>query len=110
MVGLLFWIVAVTGILIVVAVVLWAIILWRGHRLGTRGVVQRSRLTCPKCHRVFDYDWIPGASFTSVRLGTGRYMACPLCGHWSYFDLYGTLVARPPGGVAPAPPSAPPGG
>ncbi len=108
MFGILFWTVAVAGILVLIAVVVWAIILRRGRSLGTRGVVQRSRLTCPKCHRVFDYDWIPGASFTAVRLGTGRYMACPLCGRWSYFDLYGTLVARPPGGGAGSPPSVPP--
>ena len=87
---------------VVVAGVLYAMILRRGRRLGTRGVVQRSHLSCPKCGREFDFDWIPGASFTAVRLGTARYMACPLCGNWSLFDVYGTMVARP----ASAPPSS----
>jgi hypothetical protein len=106
--ALLWWVLAFAGALVVVAIVLWAIIVRRGHQLGTRGIVQRSRLTCPKCHRSFDYDWIPGASFTAVRLGTGRYMACPLCRKWSYFDVYHTLVARPPGGTSDAPPGSPP--
>ena len=52
---------------------------------------QRSRwtrtLTCPHCHREFDYDLIPGASVTAVRLGTSRYMRCPLCQRFARFDL-----------------------
>jgi predicted RNA-binding Zn-ribbon protein involved in translation (DUF1610 family) len=81
---------------VVVAVVLYALIFRRGRKLGTKGVVQRSHLLCPKCGREFDYDWIPGASFTAVRLGTGRYMSCPLCGKWSVFDVYGTMTKRIP--------------
>ena len=97
MVGLLFPVVAV-----VVIVVLGAFLYWiasrRNARTGAQGFVQRSRLTCPKCHRTFDYEWVPGAALTAVRLGRERYMACPLCHHWSRFDVYG----------APAPPVASP--
>ncbi len=95
MVGLVFWIGVGAAVLIVIAVVIWAILLQRGRSLGTPGAVQRSRLTCPKCGGTFDYDWVPGASLSSVRLGTGRYMACPLCRKWSYFDIYSTMVQRP---------------
>jgi hypothetical protein len=79
-----------------VAVIFWALILRRARRVGTKGFVQRSRLTCPKCHRDFDYDWVPGASLTSVRLGMSRYLACPLCRQWSIFNVYDTLVERAP--------------
>lgn len=81
---------------VVVAVVVYSLILSRGRELGTRGVVQRSHLRCPKCQQEFDYDWVPGASFTAIRLGPSRYMSCPLCRRWSTFDLYGNLVARTP--------------
>ena len=67
---------------------------------------QRSRwtrtLTCPHCHREFDYDWYPGASLSAVRLGDRRYLKCPLCGKWGTFDIYHTIVRRP--GDPPASP------
>ncbi len=53
-----------------------------------------SRLTCPKCGKTFDYQWLPGGSFSAVRLGTKRYMKCPLCGKWSTFDIVSTIVPR----------------
>jgi hypothetical protein len=82
---------AVVGVIVAI---FYSLVLRRGRALGTHGVVQRSRLTCPKCHQPFDYDWIPGASLRSVRLGKGRYMACPLCHQWSYMNIYDTMVAR----------------
>lgn len=97
MLGTVFWVTIGLAIgLVLIAVIIYGFILRRGHQLGTRGLVQRSRLTCSKCGREFDYDWAPGASLTAVRLGTGRYMACPLCHKWSYFNLYDTMTARPP--------------
>ena len=95
MVGTLGAVVAiVAAIIVVVAIVYFSLVLRRGRALGTRGLVQRSRLACPKCHGAFDYDWVPGASISAVRLGTSRYMACPLCGKWSVFDVYDTMVGR----------------
>lgn len=82
------------SVVAIFAVSWFAYVYLRGRRLGTRGYVQRSHLTCPKCRREFDYDWVPGASFTSVRLVKGRYMACPLCHRWSYFDICAAMVAR----------------
>jgi hypothetical protein len=94
---------AVVGAAAVVVIVFF---LWhsvrRGHEVGNQGLVQRSRLTCPKCQQAFDFDFVPGASVSALRLGTGRYMACPLCHKWSYFDLYESRVAR----TAPGPPVA----
>jgi hypothetical protein len=95
MAEIVFWILILAALLVVLAAVIWARMIYRGRQLGTRGIVQRSHLVCPRCHRDFDYDWIPGVSFTTIRLGTGRYMACPLCHRWSFFNLYRTLVARP---------------
>jgi hypothetical protein len=97
MLDAIFWVAVGTGVACVaIAVAVWAIVLRRGRLLGTKGFMQRSRLTCPKCHQPFDYDWVPGASLTSVRLGLSRYMACPLCHKWSVFNVYDSLVARPP--------------
>ena len=54
-----------------------------------------SRLTCPKCGQSFDYDWVPLASFSAVRLGTSRYLECPLCHKWSTFNIWDTRVVNP---------------
>ena len=56
------------------------------------GAHYTSRLTCAKCNKTFDYEWLPGGSFTAVRLGTKRYMRCPLCKKWSLFDVVSTIV------------------
>ena len=49
-----------------------------------------STLTCPKCKSAFEYKWVPLASFTSVRLGTSRYLQCPVCHEWSTFNIIAT--------------------
>ncbi len=55
------------------------------------------RLTCPKCGGSFDYEYVPGASLTAVRLGGSRYMRCPLCHQWSVFRLSAAEVPARPG-------------
>ncbi len=84
------------GILLVVLLLLFAIAARRNRRTGRTGFVQRSRLTCPKCHQVFDYTWVPGAALDAVRLGSARYMACPLCRRWSIFDIASAPVPPEP--------------
>ena len=98
------WIGALIGVavIVVLVVVFWAIARALNRKSGNTGFVQRSRLTCPKCGRAFDYEWVPGAALTAVRLGSSRYMACPLCHKWSTFNIYDTVVP------AAAPPTAPP--
>ncbi|MHB8565584.1 MAG: hypothetical protein ACYC7D_04140 [Nitrososphaerales archaeon] len=54
-----------------------------------------SKLTCPKCNQTFDYNWVPGGSFTAIRLGRSRYMRCHLCGKWSTFNIFSTRVRQP---------------
>jgi hypothetical protein len=44
-------------------------------------------LHCPRCRNSFDYDYVPGASFTAFRLGRRRYLRCPLCHRFAQFDL-----------------------
>ena len=103
--------VGITVGVVLVLVVFYIQILRRGRRIGTRGIFQRSRLTCLKCGTTFDYDWFPGGSFTAVRLGKVRYMSCPVCHRWSTFNIYDTMVARTPplsDVGAPTGPSAPP--
>ena len=82
--------------LVLILVIFYILVLRRGRRLGTRGIIQRSRLRCPKCGREFDFDYFPGGSFTALRLGRSRYMSCPLCHQWSAFNLHDTMIARTP--------------
>jgi DNA-directed RNA polymerase subunit RPC12/RpoP len=59
-----------------------------------KGLHYTSRLTCPKCGKQFDYNWVPGGSFTSARLGYERYMRCPHCGQLSIFDIFSTRTKK----------------
>jgi hypothetical protein len=88
----------VVAVVLIVIIVVGAWWLARGRSRaarGTAGVVRENTLVCPKCNGQFNYQFVPGASFTSLRLGRSRYMKCPLCGKWSVIKV----VARP---VAPA--------
>ena len=96
------WVGIGTAVVLVVVLLLYYL-LWAPRSGYSGGLTQRSRLRCPKCGQTFDYDWIPGAALTAVRLGNSRYMACPLCGHWSTFNILETRLS-PPG--APAPPAS----
>jgi len=58
------------------------------------------RLRCPHCQEEFDYAFVPGASVTAVRLGTSRYMRCPLCHRYAVFSL-----RAPPAGASSASPT-----
>ncbi len=51
-------------------------------------------LQCPKCKYAFNYEFVPGMSVASVRLGSQRYMKCPNCNKWSTFKLHGNIVKR----------------
>lgn len=92
-------VIAAVGIGVAVVVLLLLVLFYylqakRNAGLGSPGIASRVRLTCPKCQRTFDFDYIPGASVTALRLGTGRYMACPLCHKFSVFEFRGHQVAR----------------
>ena len=92
--------IAVVLLLILILGVWW---LARGRSraaLGTHGVVRENTLTCPKCNGQFNYQFAPGASFTSLRLGRSRYMKCPLCGKWSVVKIVSKPV-MPPDQAAP---------
>jgi formate dehydrogenase maturation protein FdhE len=86
------------GVIVVVIGSYLAWVLGANRRVGVRGLVRQSRLTCPKCGGAFDYAFVPGASATSLRLGRSRYMACPLCHRWSVVRLPGTVSPSPPQG------------
>jgi DNA-directed RNA polymerase subunit RPC12/RpoP len=59
-----------------------------------KGLHYISRLTCPECGKQFDYNWIPGGSFTAARLGYERNLRCPYCGHRSIFDIVSTRIKK----------------
>jgi DNA-directed RNA polymerase subunit RPC12/RpoP len=63
------------------------------------------RLLCPKCGSSFDYEFIPGASFSAIRLGNSRYMRCPICQRFSVFKMTGPEATPTPEAVAPPPES-----
>jgi hypothetical protein len=63
-------------------------------------------LTCPKCGGQFDYELVPGGSFTSIRLGTSRYMRCPLCHRFSVFSMKPSAAEVPPAPGAEAAPAS----
>jgi hypothetical protein len=44
-------------------------------------------LNCPKCGGEFEHEFVPGVSFTATRLGSSRYLRCPLCHRFSVFSL-----------------------
>lgn len=47
----------------------------------------KTKVKCPKCNGIFAYSYIPGGSFSAVRLGPYRYMKCQKCGRWALFDI-----------------------
>ena len=51
-----------------------------------------SHLVCPNCGFQFDYQWILGMSFTSIRWFGSRYFSCPRCGVSSWFNIRDTEV------------------
>lgn len=53
----------------------------------------RTRVTCPKCGKTFDYEFVPGGSLSAIRLGKYRYMRCRECGRWALFDITAGLSA-----------------
>ena len=71
------------------------------------------RLACPHCHGEFDYALVPGASVTAIRLGTSRYMRCPLCHRFAVFPLRRSSTERegrgftPPAGTGAPQPTVP---
>ena len=56
-----------------------------------------SIVECPHCHYKFNYEFIPGASFTSIRLGPSRILKCPNCKelHKFYINHFGTDPSLP---------------
>jgi len=53
-----------------------------------------SRLTCPNCKKQFNYHWIPGATFTSLRYGNKRRLHCPYCHQQSTFEVAKTRISK----------------
>jgi hypothetical protein len=56
-----------------------------------------SIVECPHCHYKFNYEYIPGASFYSIRLGTQRLFRCPHCKELHRFSIthFGTDPSLP---------------
>jgi hypothetical protein len=59
-----------------------------------------SIVECPHCHYRFNYEFIPGASFTSIRLGPARIFKCPNCKELHKFNIthFGTDPSLPTNG------------
>ena len=84
------------AVLLVLMVGVWWLARGRSRGVsGTAGVVRENTLVCPRCNGTFNYQFVPGASFTSLRLGTSRFMKCPLCGKWSVIKIVSRPVVPP---------------
>ena len=46
-----------------------------------------SIVKCPHCDYTFNYEFIPSASFYSIRLGTQRIFRCPSCKELHSFNI-----------------------
>ncbi len=46
-----------------------------------------SIVKCPHCQYTFNYEFIPSASFYSIRLGTQRIFKCPHCKDLHSFNI-----------------------
>jgi hypothetical protein len=83
----------VSEIVIIIAPITFVVIMAAVYLSIPRpGPHYTSRLTCPKCGKTFDYEWLPGGSFTVIRLGTKRLMCCQICHKWSTFDVISAIV------------------
>ena len=81
------FIIAIPAVSIGIAIVLYIVF----PRFGPH---YTSKLTCPKCGKEFDYNWVPGGSFTAVRLGNKRYLCCPHCHEWSTYNIKSTRTSK----------------
>ena len=56
-----------------------------------------SIVECPHCQYRFNYEFIPSASFYSIRLGTQRIFKCPQCKELHKFNVthFGTDPSVP---------------
>jgi hypothetical protein len=59
--------------------------------------VTTSIVECPHCHYRFNYEFIPGGSFYSIRLGKQRLFKCPHCKELHRFSIthFGTDPSLP---------------
>jgi hypothetical protein len=54
-----------------------------------------SRLICPNCKKIFNFHWVPGATFTSLRYGNKRNLKCPYCHVKSTYNIVSTRISKP---------------
>ena len=81
------------GIIIAIVIIVVVVSLMSvARRRGAGGAVLLSHLKCKKCNSEFDYAFLPGGSFTSLRLGNSRYLRCPVCHKLSIFNIWDTRV------------------
>jgi hypothetical protein len=66
----------VAGVLVVVFGLQTVLARRRGLGVGGSTIVR-----CSQGH-LFTTLWVPGASFTAVRLGSARFQHCPVGHHW----------------------------
>lgn len=79
------------GIGVIAAVIIYFVL---ARTLLRNRLTYLSQLKCIKWDCEFDYAWIPGASFTSVRLVRSRLIQCPCpgCGQWEKFNIWDMRV------------------
>jgi hypothetical protein len=65
--------------------------------IGEGKILTTSIVECPHCNYRFNYEFIPGASFGSIRLGPIRIFKCPNCKELHNFKIthFGTDPSLP---------------
>jgi hypothetical protein len=71
---------------IVIVVIIIAVVIFF-YLLPRYGPHYTSKLSCPRCKKQFNYHWVPGASWASLRRGKKRNLRCPYCHQVSTFEL-----------------------
>ena len=85
---------AIIAIVVIAVIVAGIIVFMLLNRRGPKGIlpVLLSHVVCSRCGFEFDFAWIPGVSFISIRLGKARLFKCPRCGEPSLFNIWDTRV------------------
>ena len=67
------------------------------HLCARQNDLTTSIVECPHCHYRFNYEFIPSASFYSIRLGNQRIFKCPHCKELHSFKIthFGTDPSLP---------------
>lgn len=94
------WLGALGVVVLLAAAVIFTILFARGIAKGPRGRGEVSDrwlavAKCRRCEAEYETEWVPGISFSAVRMGLDRYQKCRACGEttWARFERWAPATA-----------------